>query len=61
MDSESPKRIGIKMDSVNYETGYKRFDETKDTKEANRINGCLIGIPNRDRIGIVFDGVDGFT
>lgn len=61
MDSELPKRIGIKVDSENYETKCKRFGKTKDKTETNRINGCLIGIPYRDRIRNLFDSVDGFT
>lgn len=61
MDSESPKRIGIKVDSVNYEKEYKQSAQTSNKTETNRINGCLIGIPYRDRIRNLFDSVDGFT
>jgi len=61
MDSELPKRIGIKVDGVNYETKYRKPFKEKDKEKAYRIGSCVFGIPNRNRIGIIFDSMDGFT
>lgn len=61
MDSESPKRIGIKVDGVSYEREYKRFTQTSNKTETNRINRCFNRIPYRNRIRNIFDSVDGFT